>query len=63
MEMQRKWQIEAASGGTDHARVMTSVDLPVPYEGVGKALRKSFSATRRDVPDDMLALLAELDRH
>ncbi|MET0248808.1 MAG: hypothetical protein ABW164_03660 [Sphingobium sp.] len=42
---------------------MTAVDLPLPYEGVGNALRKSFSTGRRELPDDMLALLDKLDRH
>lgn len=63
MEMQRKCQTEAAKRRGNSARPMTAVGLPLPYEGVGNALRKSFSAGRRDLPDDMLALLAKLDRH
>lgn len=41
----------------------TTVALPLPHEGIGKALRASFRPTQADLPNDMLDLLALLDRH
>lgn len=46
----------------DNGRVVT-VALPTPYEGVGNALRSTFSDKRDSLPDDMLSLLARLDRY
>ncbi|MGW8204000.1 MULTISPECIES: hypothetical protein [Sphingomonadaceae] len=40
-----------------------TVDVPEPYEGVGNALRATYAPGRDGVPDDMMALLAKLDRH
>ncbi|MES2172797.1 MAG: hypothetical protein V4523_02505 [Pseudomonadota bacterium] len=40
-----------------------TVALPEPYEGVGNALRATYAPGRDGVPDDMMALLAKLDRH
>jgi hypothetical protein len=38
-----------------------TVGLPLPYEGVGNALRATFRPSRNDLPLDMLELLAKLD--
>lgn len=60
MEMQPK-SIGRSAPGRDAApdRVVT-VGLPLPYEGVGRALRSSYVPTKDSLPDDMLALLAKL---
>lgn len=39
-----------------------NVGLPLPHEGVGKALRSIFRPSRQETPQDMLDLLAKLDR-
>ena len=62
MEMQRK-----SLSRSDQVREMSSrrflnVGLPQPYEGVGNALRSTFRARRESLPDDMLELLAKLDK-
>lgn len=51
----------AAKGreGGDHP--VLTVALPLAYDGVGNALRRSFRTSRNDLPDDMLSLLAKLD--
>ena len=43
-------------------RAVVTVGLPQPYEGVGNALRATFTARRDNVPDDMMDLLRKLDR-
>ncbi len=63
MEMQRKPLGRSAPGRDSGGGRVVNVALPLPYEGVGKALRSSFSAQRDTLPDDMLALLAKLDQH
>ncbi|CAM5489210.1 putative protein OS=Sphingobium scionense OX=1404341 GN=GGQ90_005120 PE=4 SV=1 [Sphingobium scionense] len=63
MEMQRKPLGRSASGRDGGGARVVNVGLPLPYEGVGKALRTSFSAPHDTLPDDMLALLAKLDQH
>lgn len=39
-----------------------NVGLPLPHEGVGKALRSIFQPSRQGTPQDMLDLLRKLDR-
>jgi|TARA_B100000678_G_C17861790_1_gene363454 hypothetical protein len=61
MEMQRKSSGRSAPGRQgDKGRVVT-VALPLPYEGVGNALRSTYAPPRDGLPDDMTALLARLD--
>jgi hypothetical protein len=62
MEMQRKPFGRTASGRDGGSRVMT-VRVPAPYEGVGNALRSTYAPGRDSLPDDMMLLLAKLDRH
>ncbi|MEK7343097.1 MAG: hypothetical protein AABZ73_04665 [Pseudomonadota bacterium] len=63
MEMQRKPFGRSANGhDMGHARIV-NVGLPKPYEGVGNALRATFSPAREALPDDIMALLARLDTH
>lgn len=62
MEMQRKPLGRSAAGRDNGSGRVVTVGLPLPYEGVGKALRTSFAPQRDSLPDDMLALLAKLDR-
>lgn len=63
MEMQRKYACRSATGGDgDKGRIVT-VALPAPYEGIGNALRKTYSPPRVSLPDDMMALLQKLDHH
>lgn len=42
-------------------RIVT-VALPLPYEGLGNALRSTYAPPRDALPDDMTALLARLDK-
>ncbi|WP_231746428.1 MULTISPECIES: NepR family anti-sigma factor [Sphingobium] len=43
---------------------MVTIGLPSPDEGIGRALRSVYCPVMQDgLPDDMLALLAQLDRH
>lgn len=63
MEMQRKPFSRSAQGRNGANGQIVTIGMPVPYEGVGKALRASFSASNNStLPDDMLALLAKLDQ-
>jgi hypothetical protein len=62
METQRK-QMERTVRPEDGAGRFTTVNLPLPHEGVGNALRATFRPRRDDMPDDMLQLLARLDMH
>lgn len=62
MDMQRKYVGRSAMGRDGGQSRILTIGLPLPYEGVGKALHKSFSCGRGDLPDDMLDLLAKLDR-
>lgn len=61
--MQRKslGQAGAARGG-DKGRIVT-VTPPAPHEGIGNALRATYAPGGDALPDDMMALLARLDRH
>ncbi len=43
-------------------RSVMTVGLPQPYEGVGNALRATFTARNNKIPDDMMDLLRKLDR-
>lgn len=62
MEMQRKSSGRSAPGRQgDDGRIVT-VALPLPYEGVGNALRSTYAPPRDALPDDMTALLARLDQ-
>lgn len=63
MEMQRKAFGRSASLPDGSLRRVMTISMPQPYEGVGNALRSTFRAKRDAVPDDMLDLLAKLDRH
>ncbi|MGE4322254.1 MAG: hypothetical protein AB7E60_04415 [Sphingobium sp.] len=38
-----------------------TIGLPLPHDGVGKALRAIFPAARQDMPQDMMELLMKLD--
>ncbi|WP_256869085.1 hypothetical protein [Sphingobium lactosutens] len=51
----------APGRGSDRARIVT-VGLPTPYEGVGDALRSTYRPPQESIPDDMMALLMQLDR-
>ena len=63
MEMQRKSIGRPVSGRDNSPHRIMTVGLPQPYEGVGKALRSTFRARCDSLPDDMMDLLAKLDRH
>lgn len=63
MDMYRKPVGQSAPVRESSNACLVTVGLPLPYEGVGKALRSTFSAARDGLPDDMLALLGKLDRH
>ncbi|WP_192665710.1 hypothetical protein [Sphingobium sp. OAE613] len=63
MEMQRKPLSRSAKVQDGAIRRVLTIGMPQPYEGVGNALRSTFRAGRDSVPDDMLDLLAKLDRH
>jgi hypothetical protein len=62
MDMQRKLGGQSAPGGDGGARRVVTVDLPLPYEGIGNALRASYRPIRSDLPSEMLDLLKQLDR-
>jgi len=63
MDIQHKVFGRSAPGReSGNGRVVT-VAMPEPYEGVGNALRATYAPGRDGVPDDMMALLAKLDRH
>ena len=63
MEMQHKHIGRSAKVREGAIRRVLTIGTPQPYEGVGNALRSTFRAGRETVPDDMLDLLAKLDRH
>ncbi len=63
MDMQRKSFSRSAPGQDGNAARFVTVGLPLPYEGVGNALRSTFAPPRESVPDDMMALLGKLDGH
>ena len=62
MEMQRKPLSRSVRIQEGAIRGVLNVGVPQPYEGVGNALRSTFRASGGAVPDDMLDLLAKLDR-
>lgn len=61
MDMQRKPVGQLAPGRDNGVRHVVTVDLPLPYEGIGNALRASYRPARADLPSDMLDLLGQLD--
>lgn len=61
--MQRKSLNRSTKVQEGAIRRVLTIGVPQPYEGVGNALRTTFRAGRESVPDDMLDLLAKLDRH
>lgn len=61
--MQRKLVGQSAMARDGERSRIVTIGVPTPYEGVGNALRSTFSAKRDGLPDDMLSLLAKLDRH
>ncbi|WP_150290824.1 hypothetical protein [Sphingobium estronivorans] len=63
MEMQRKPLGRSAKIQEGAIRRVLTIGVPQPYEGIGNALRSTFRAGRESVPDDMLELLAKLERH
>ena len=63
MEMQRKPLSRSAQIQDGAMRRVLNIGVPQPHEGIGNALRSTFRAGRESVPDDMLDLLAKLDRH
>lgn len=63
MEMQRKNSGRATIGRNGEKGRIVNVALPTPYEGVGRALRATYRAGPDSLPDDMMNLLAKLDRH
>lgn len=63
MELESKYRPARAGREDATAGRYTTVTLPLPYDGVGKALRASFAPVRTDLPSDMLGLLDKLDRH
>ncbi|MAX15554.1 MAG: hypothetical protein CMN59_08740 [Sphingobium sp.] len=63
MEMQRKMTGQPALGRDGELGRIVTVGLPAPYEGVGKALRSTYTPPRDGLPDDMMDLLGKLDRH
>lgn len=63
MELTRKSISRSAQEQEEMRQRVLNVGLPSPYEGVGNALRSTFRARRDVLPDDMLDLLGQLDRH
>lgn len=63
MDVQRKTNGRSAMTRHGGAGAVLNVALPEPYEGVGNALRATYAPGRDGMPDDMMALLAKLDRH
>ncbi|UZW55328.1 hypothetical protein NUH86_00500 [Sphingobium sp. JS3065] len=63
MEMQRKPFGRSARIQDGAIRRVLDIGVPQPHEGIGNALRSTFRAGRDSVPEDMLDLLAKLDRH
>jgi hypothetical protein len=63
MDIQRKAFGRSATGREGGSGSIVTVVVPEPYEGVGNALRTTYKPGRDGVPDDMMALLAKLDRH
>ncbi len=63
MEMHRKIVGRPAQGRDGSARRVLTVGLPQPYEGIGNALRSTFRARSDSLPNDMMDLLDQLDRH
>lgn len=51
------------SGASIAPSTLMSIDVPPRHQGVGNALRATFRPARDNVPDDMMALLNQLDRH
>jgi hypothetical protein len=62
MEMQRKSSGRSAPGRNSGDGRIVTVALPLPYEGVGNALRSTYAPSRDGLPDDMAILLARLDQ-
>lgn len=62
MDTQRKTGGRSAQGRDGPIGRVVTIGLPVPYEGVGNALRCSYRPSSDTLPDDMMALLSKLDR-
>lgn len=62
MEMQRKPFGRTAAGQHGEKGHVVTIAPPPPYEGVGNALRSTYAPQRDALPDDMMQLLAKLDR-
>lgn len=60
---QHKPSGRSATGQDGGNSRFVTVGTPAPYEGVGRALRATYAPVRENLPPDMLALLANLDRH
>ncbi|WP_239018923.1 hypothetical protein [Sphingobium terrigena] len=60
--MQRKSSGRSAPGRKSGDGRIVTVALPLPYEGLGNALRSTYTPQRDGLPDDIAALLARLDR-
>jgi hypothetical protein len=64
MDLHRKATGRSAKDLTQGRGGMVTIGLPSPDEGIGRALRSVYCPVMQDgLPDDMLALLAQLDRH
>lgn len=61
--MQRKYSGRSAPGRADGKGSFVTVATPTPYDGLGNALRMTYAPGRDGLPEDMMALLAKLDRH
>ncbi|MBH1999443.1 MAG: hypothetical protein I8H96_09905 [Sphingomonadaceae bacterium] len=59
---QRKPLGRSATGLDSGNGRFVTVGPPAPYEGVGRALRATYAPARDNLPQDMMALLACLDR-
>jgi hypothetical protein len=62
MEMHRKPLGRIAAGQLGDKSHVVTIAPPPPYEGVGNALRSTYAPQRDALPDDMMHLLAKLDR-
>ena len=60
--MHRKADGRPAQGPGRGTEIVT-IALPSPGEGVSRALRNAYRLASDALPDDMLALLAKLDKH
>lgn len=61
MDMQRKYGGRPPGEQDAGEWRMRTIGLPLPHDGVGGALRRSFHVHSNDLPADMLSLLTQLD--